>query len=286
MNEQDFRNALRQTMAVSTAPPPMRDDEVLDAARRDRKRRRAMWAGGGSAVAVAAIAVGVVVLAPSGSGGGVDVGGQPPEVQSTQEPPPTTGGAQDQDTKTSWPNGQTDRTATAGPQFDKGVEVADALAGVIPAGYESPDDLEGGDAASGKYPLKSHQAQFAAYGPDGKTELWEYSATAPVTKDNGVGLMAVTVRTPGSATGDGCAMVQVPGCVETVVDGKKVGVVDASTTDGSTEQSAFYRHEDGTVVTVTQSAAYSHVDMPALAGMPLTADQLAALAVDPRFKLD
>jgi hypothetical protein len=278
MNEQDFRNALRQTMAVSTAPPPMRDDEVLDAARRDRKRRRAMWAGGGSAVAVAAIAVGVVVLAPSGSGGGVDVGGQPPEVHSTQEPPQATGSAQE--SKTSWPNGQTDRTATAGPQFDRGVALATALNAVVPAGYESPDDPQ----------LKYNQANYDD--TVNGTELWSYTAIAPVAKGTGIGKLIVEVKTPRpEITGEGCALTAkfwgIKGdCTEVAVGGKKVAVVTPASGNDQADQWAGFRHDDGTVVFVAQAALYGGEGMQPLDAPPLTADQLAALAADPRFNLD
>jgi hypothetical protein len=273
MNEQDFRDALRQTMAVSTAPPPMSDDNVLDAARRDRKRRRAMWAGGGSAAAVVAVAVGVVFLASPGSGGGVGVGGQPPQVQSTdQAQPPNT-----EKTEPSLPGEQTDRTPASGPQHDKGVALAEALDGVIPAGYASPDDPE----------LKTNQANYDD--TVNGTELWTYSAIAPVTKDGGTGRLIAEVVTPRpDFTGEGCALTaQFWGmkgdCVEVVVDGRKVAVV-TPTGDDRVAQWAGFRHDDGTVVFIAQSVDYNGT--PPLAAPPLTADQLAALAVDPRFNLD
>jgi hypothetical protein len=288
MNEQDFRDALRHTMTVE-APPPMSDAPVLDAAHRDRGRRRAMLAGIGSAFAVAAIAVGVVVIGPSGDEG-VQVGG--PAVQTTDQAnqPPQTG-TPDPDTKsteTSWPNGQTDRTATSGPQFDRGVTLAAALDAVIPAGYESPDDLTAGDAASGTYPLKSHQAQYVD--TVNGTEVWSYDARAPLTKGNGVGELSVTVLTPGlGGTGQACDIAKSMGvpdgkCAEVTVDGKKVGVF-ASAEDANF-QTAVYRLDDGKSVAVTQSPVYSNAGRPGLDGMPMTSEQLAALAVDSRFDVD
>lgn len=287
MNEQDFRDALRQTMTTEAPPPPMSDAPVLDAAHRDRGRRRAMWAGAGSALAVVAIAVGVVVIGPPGDEG-VQVGGPAVQTTDTANQPPRTG-APNSDTKnteTSWPDGQTDRTARSGPRFDHGVELGAALAAVIPAGYESPDDLTGGDAASGTYPLKSNQAQYMD--TVNGTEVWGYDAWAPLTKGNGVGELSVNVLTSGlGGTGQACDIAQAIGisegnCTEVTVDGKKVGVIDI-TVDGQRTQRAVYRFANGSAVTVTQSANYSNAGLPALDALPMTGEQLAALAVDSRF---
>lgn len=278
MNEQDFRVALHQSMDGQQPPPPMSDVPVLEAAHRDRKRRRALFAGVGSAAAVAAIVVGVAVLAPSGGQAGqLQVG----DVQPTGTSPSA---SQPEDTKTSWPNGQTDRTARSGPQFDRGVALAGELAGVIPAGYESPDDLTNSEAG---FPLKSNQAQYAdtVHG----VEVWEYLAIAPLTKGDGVGELIVEVHTPGNReTGNGCALAT-PGfwgstgsCTEIPVNGEPVAVVTA---DGEQfDQYAGYRHADGTVVFVAQSKDYDP-GKPALDSLPFTPEQLAAVAADPRFHL-
>ena len=279
MNEQDFRDALRHTMTTEVPPPPMSDSPVLDAAHRDRDRRRTMWAGVGSAVAVTAIAVGVVVLGPSGDEG---VRGARPAVQTTDsanqpEPTETPG-----DTKTPFPNGQTDRTARSGPRFDSGAEVATALAGVIPAGYEAPDDLQGGDAASGTYPLKSSQAQYLD--TVNGTEVWEYSARTPVTRDGGVGELSVTVTTPGLPAQQ-CDNTQPDiQCTPMTVDGRTVHVFES--TVGGHSQTAVYRYENGMSVAVSQHIEYSYSGHPALVGLPLTAEHLAALALDSHFNID
>jgi len=272
LNEQDFRTALRDTMAVQVAPPQMSDAPVLEAAYRDRKRRRAMWAGLGSAAAVVAVAAGVAFLAPSGSGdGGVHVGAQPPS-----------GSAPAGDTKTSWPNGQTDRTATSGTQYERGARLADKLAEVVPAGYDLPDSLQGTD-----HPAKAHQGQYED--TVGGREVWEYMAYASPTKGAGVGELLVVVNSPGGATGDGCglepAVWGMKGtCTEVAVDGKQVAVVNV-TTDDRFNQWAGYRYEDGTAVFVAQSLSLYGAGKPALDALPFTSEQLAALAADPRFKV-
>jgi hypothetical protein len=278
MNEQDFRVALHQSMATQQAPPPMSDAPVLEAAHRDRKRRRALFAGIGSAGAVAAIVVGVAVIAPSGgSHSSIGVGG----VQTSES------GDQATDTDPQFPDGMTDRTARQGPHYDRGVALAAELAGAIPAGYDSPADLTG----SGPYKdqsLQYNQAQWADT-IDG-VEVWEYQAIAPVTKGNGVGRLMVEVHTPRNReTGDGCAMTPafwgVTGtCTEVQVNGKPVGVVTADS--DQLDQWAGYRHEDGTVVFVAQSVDYPNAELPALDGLPLTAEQLAELAANPRFNQD
>ncbi len=281
MNEQDFRVALHQSMAGQQAPPPMSDGAVLDAARHDRRRRRTLFAGVGSAAAVVVITVGVVVLAPIDRNptpvhvGGAQITGTTTTVPSTDKP---------SDTEPSWPNGQTDRTARQGPQYDRGVALAGALDGVIPEGYESPDDLRSGD---GSFLLKSNQAQYADT-VDG-VEVWEYLAIAPLTKGGGVGELTVEVHTPDAReTGQGCALIRFWGgegtCTEIPVDGKTVGVT--TTDEGPADQWAGYRHKDGTVVYVAQSVADPTWGKPALDSLPFTAEQLAALAADPRFKVN
>lgn len=272
MNEQDFRAALRQTMAVHEAPPPMSDAPVLEAARRDLRRRRAMWAGAGSAMAVAAIAVGVAVLGPQGAGEGLDAANQPPGTSSPATSQ-TTG------------KSNTNRTSTNGPDADRAANLAGALNGMTPAGYEAPDDLKGsGDLKD--TPLKRHQAQQL----DG--DVRQYTATAPVTKGDGVGtLTAVAYSSGWQTTGEGCALTPAEwgagsgNCVEQTVNGTKVPVVTTTLGD-QTRQWAAYRHADGTLVFVWQSTSYDGAGLPALSGMPFTAEQLATLATDPRFNVD
>lgn len=285
MNEQDFRSALRRSMAAQSAPPPMTDAPVLAAAHRDRTRRRALLAGTGSAVAVAAIVVGVAVLAPSG-GNPQPLGVGGPQVTST--PMPTSGAANAPGTSTSgFPGGMTDRTARSGPRHDRGVALAAELAGVIPPGYASPGDLLGSGDLAGQ-PLKTDQAQYTD--TVNGVELWEYEAIAPVTKGNAVGRVIVEVHTPGNqTTGEGCAMspafwAETGTCTEVRVGGKPVAVVTVNSE--RIGQWAGYRHSDGTVVFIAQSKDYAFAGLPALDGLPFTPEQLAALAADPRFNID
>ncbi len=289
MNEQELRQALRATMATATVPPPMSETPVLDAARRDLRRRRARWAGAGSAVAVAVIAASAgILLTNSGDGpGAVRPGGF-----ATAQPTPTAGtapGGGAQDTETSWPNGQTDRTARSGPESERGETLLARLTELTPAGFGAPDDLdyqEPGYTGS----LRSSQAAYSD--TVGGVEVWEYLGHQPITKGKGVGQTFVQLTTPGGgAVGEGCALKPTlwgltGTCAEVVVGGKRVGVYTASRDRGDFESWAGFRHDDGSVVFVAQSRAYPGSGRPALTELPWTARRLAELAASPVFRLD
>ncbi|HEY7594927.1 MAG TPA: hypothetical protein VH969_17380 [Actinophytocola sp.] len=286
MNEQELRQAMRATMASATVPPPMNETVVLDAARRTERRRRARWAGVGSAVAaVAVVGFAVVVVAvTSGAGGPVGIGSGAPS--TLQTPPKATASG----TEPSWPDGQTDRTATSGPRFDQGVMLLDALRAVAPPGLGTPEDLQYEDPAYvGGGPLRYHQAQYedTIHG----TQVWEYMAALPVTKGAGVGELLVEVTTAGSGVaGDGCDLPPLWGlegsCTEQTVAGRRVGVFTATGGRQDFETWAAYRHEDGTLVYVAQSATYDGSGKPGLGGAPMPVRRLAELATDARFRLD
>jgi hypothetical protein len=272
MNERELRTVMHE--AVSVAPPPMSDEPVLTAGRQALKRRRAMAASAGSAAVVALVAVGVAVLAPAqGDDGGVRVGNQPPPTSKTNP-----------STATSPANA----TATSGPQYDRSVALAAALDDLAPAGYGTPDDLKGVDEFADRT-LKSHTAM--AIGGSG---AWYYAAGTPLTKGDGVGELIATVYTPEwGATGDGCALSQTAWdakqatCADVLVDGKTVAVADVTRPerDGLPPvQWAGYRHPDGTVVFVMQTAEVPRSGRPALTGMPMPGTELAALATDSHLK--
>lgn len=287
MNENELRHALRTTMATATPPPPMSEMSVLDAARLSERRRRARWAGVGSAAAaLLVVALAVVVVAATSGAGGSDTGALRP-------PPPTSGttsSGQPTETSTSWPNGQTDRTASSGPEFDKGVALLTELDASVPAGYESPDDLKGNGDLAGA-PMKDHQAQYLDTVED--VEVWQYMADAVVTKGNKVGRLLAEVDTPGNgATGAGCDLKpglwgMEGGCSEVDIDGKRVGVFYSNDPEfDQFEQWAGYRHDDGTVVWIAQAGFRAFTDFPPLGAPPVSDHRLAQLAADPRFRLD
>ncbi|KAA2254966.1 hypothetical protein F0L68_29795 [Solihabitans fulvus] len=300
MDERELKDALREVMVASSPPPPMAPEAALRTAHSARRRRRAMLTGGVAALAVVGIAVGAV-LVPRGSGGGLDSAGSGAKL--TNSAPPTqrlTGTATHpgSDTKTVWPTGpngkpQTDRTASSGPRFDQGAKLLNQLASSVPAGYAVPENLK---AATQNWvgPLTHEQAQFEQ--KVGDREIWQYSATTPVTKsgdDSRVGELFTEVDTAGNnLPADLCLLAQklwgMPGeCQVVDVAGKPVGVVTKPTSDRKAfDQWAAYRHPDGTVVYVAQAREYANTGLTGLGELPLTVQQLAALATDPKFRLD
>ncbi|MCE6993929.1 hypothetical protein LZG04_03750 [Saccharothrix sp. S26] len=313
MNEHELKSALQDVMVASSPPPPMSPEAALDRARRAQRRRQATWGGGLAGLAVVAIAVGAVLVPNLSGGGGAPVaGGQSsrPSVTPTDGPPSkpssattgptttgptTTGRPSGTSTSTPWPNGQTDRTATSGPRADKSVAVLNDLISSLPGGLRAQDKTRIGFPDYG--PMTRTQSQFADYA--GALEVWEYLAYTPVERADvpGVGHLWIQVETKGnSRVGDrpGCGMatsrpypVEGDGRCDLVdAGGAKVAVVTGDGGANGLEQAAFHRFDDGTLVIVGQSREYRNSGHPAMAELPLTAQQLAAIAADPKFHLD
>ncbi len=278
MHEQEFRQALRESMAVLT-PPPMNENAVLDAAKRAVRRRRAMWASAASTFAVVALATGVALAAPGADRSGSEAG---VEVTSTN---PSSG------TEPDWPDGQTDATASSGPRYEQGADLLTKLLEVVPPGYESPEDLTGKGQRAG-VPLRYHQAKWAG------NDTWHYDAKIPLVKAGEFGSLAVAVLANVDVTDAPCALsisaldpVRVmpentdpntdESCTEVTVVGKQVGV---ATKPG--KMLVAYRHSDGTQVVLSQETLPVEYGYPGLTELPFTGEQLAALAADPRFHLD
>ncbi|TQM83708.1 hypothetical protein FHX81_6134 [Saccharothrix saharensis] len=312
MNEHELKSALQDVMVASSPPPPMSPGAALEHGRRAQRRRQTALGGGLAGLAVVAIAVGAV-LVPQLTGGGSEVrvaGGQSsspsaPSVTPTDGPPsdspratvmpPPSGSPAD--TSTRWPNGQSDRTAKNGPRADKGVKLLNDLASSLPPGVQAEDRQRIGYADHG--PMTWRQAQFAEY--VGDLEVWDYEARTPVvvTGEAGVGELSIQVETKGNTRlGDlvGCAAATrysypVAGgtCALVDVGGKQVALVTGATPDAdrnTMDSAAFYRHPDGTLVTVAYSSEFLESGHPALSRPALTGQQLAAIAADPKFHLD
>lgn len=279
MNNQDLRTALRGIMAATPTPRSMNAFTVLEAARRAKRRRRATLAGLASAAAVAVLATAAIAI-PSlnrTSGGPIQIGTAP---TSTSTP----------NTETSWPDGQTDRTARQGPQADKAVRLMESLTASVPAGLTSPPDLKPAAGVEWSGGLRMHQAQFADR-IDGK-DIWEYLVTIPVGGNGKWGKLLAQVVSLGNQlpADDPCALSrQLWGmsgnCVPVSVGDKQVGVVTGTGDRTQLDMWAGYRHPDGTVVFVGQAKTYFMTGLPGLAEEPFTSQQLAALAVDPKFRL-
>jgi hypothetical protein len=242
------------------------------AAGRQAVRRRAAWAGAGL-TAVLVVATSVAVAA----------GLQPrpaPPVTAAAIPQPT-------DTKPSWPldgdgRPQQDATAHAGKRYDQGVKLLKLVTRSAPAGWTRPT----GKTDSG-LPLQEHQAQVDGDG-------WSYLASAAVSKGGRTGRLLAEVHTPGNqVTGtDPCALAGTfwsmrGDCQVVTVGSAKVGVMIRASGDDRIDQWAAYRYPDGTVVYAAQSrnAANGPSSLKPLTTLPLTVQQLAALAADPKFHL-
>ncbi|MEV8436738.1 hypothetical protein AB0425_05140 [Actinosynnema sp. NPDC051121] len=310
MNEHELKSALQEVMVASSPPPPMSPVAALDLARRAQRRRQATWGGGVAGLAVVAIAFGAVML-PNLTGGGPGVqvadgqssrplatptGGprsDPPPVAAT----PTGVPSASPGSKTQWPDGQGDRTATSGPRAAKGSQLFNDLASSLPPGVKAEDRTRIGFADYG--PMTRVQAQFVEY--VGELQVWDYEARTPVviTGEAGVGELSIKVETRGNKRlGDltGCAVATkysypVKGGTCEVVDvgGKQVALVTGAVPDAddnTMENGAFYRYPDGTLVTVAYSHEYLESGHPALSRPALTGAQLAAIAADPKFHLD
>jgi len=271
VNEHEFRDALRTSMAVSPEPPPMAETMVLDAAHRDRRRRRTLWAGVSSTAAVAAIAAGVVAFAPASGGsggGGLEVATQ----QGTTTRPPLDTNTVTTKTEVAWPNGQFDNLDVSGPEYVRAGELLDTLVAEVPDGFEVPADLLGRGDLDG-VPLLRQVAQN-----DGR---WAYYGQAPLARGDGVGSLDITMSPtmPGLEDNSGCG--DFPGCVEKTVNGKLVAVYG----DGTARVSVDH-HGERAYVAITQSTTFEYAGYPAIDQLPFTTDQLAALVTDPRFQLD
>ncbi|MFG1905169.1 hypothetical protein [Kribbella sp. NPDC048928] len=296
MNEEDLNRAFHDVIVRSTPPPSMDSGLALEEARRVRKRRRAAWAG----IAVATLVVGGVGAGPAlfahHNGGSVGrmVAGDPtpstlvstpqkvstPHQASTPQPAstltPTT-----RKTDDPWPEGQTDRTASAGPRAARAVTLMNDLTSAVPDGFTTPDlKFPSGD------PMRWPQAQYAS--SDGELDYWEYKASIPVQKGDRVGELMVQSTTPdGKPAGDLCKLAKkfwggTGTCSIMNVSGKKVGVVTTNGR-GSYDQWAAYRYDDGTVMYFAQTKQIE--GRKSLTQPIFTPRQLAELVVTPKFKI-
>ncbi|MEU4803172.1 hypothetical protein [Actinosynnema sp. NPDC023587] len=313
MNEDELKSALHDAMVASSPPPPMSPEAAVAAGQAARRRRKTAWGGAVAGLAVVAITVGAVLVPQlaggSGEGAVIEAGGRssdprpvPPGwsgVTATTPPSPTGSPAQTAPSTASgpterrWPDGQTDRTATSGPRAEKSVRVLNELGSSLPPTFQAVDKQASGGGWSG--PMRYTQSQFATYyGRD--EQSWEYLATTPVVRDGspGVGRLWIQVATKGnrmSSTTSPCqasdAAWSIKGTCEVVdVGGKEVGYLTAARGEESDlDELAIYRHDDGTVVYLGQSAAYRNTGHPALSGQVFTREQLAALVIDEKFHL-
>jgi hypothetical protein len=280
MNEQDLKRAFHDVVVASSPPPAMDPGRALDAARKARSRRRSSITGAVVAVLVVGIGLGsAFALNPT----------------ATTETMMGTGASSSSSSSTSsstveWPNGQTDRTATNGPQSDRANRLLGELKAVLPAGYEAPQ-LRYQDPSYQNGPMQRTQAEVSSNRGQ-SPEVWRYWATTPVRKDGKVGWLNAEVSTsdPKLPT-DPCALARTfwgmgGPCQVYDVKGAKVGVVQSNSTGRDQfDKWATYLAPDGHLVTIAEDDKYLGGDYPELAGQVFTEQQLAELATDPRFRV-
>jgi len=306
MNEDELKDALRGAMVASSPPPSMSPVAAVAAGRAARRRRQAAGGGAVAGLAVVAIAVGAV-LVPRFTGDGVvgaagqsSVGTAPPSATGDATPtvtataPSVTATAPAGGSKTPWPDGQADRTATSGPRADKSARMLDDLGAALPTGYSAPDKRTVDQWTA---PMRRSQSQFTDY-YDGDKQIWEYMATTPVARQGstGVGKLWVLVTTKGSRYAAASSPCDVAGrlwvisgpCVVRQSGGAQVGFVAAGPEGNQLDldEVAVHLHADGTAVFVGQAAEYAGSGHPALGELPFTSERLVELAVDPKFHLD
>ncbi|GAB3921503.1 hypothetical protein GCM10029976_008640 [Kribbella albertanoniae] len=276
MNEKDLNEAMHDVLVRSSPPPSMDPASALDRARRVRKRRRATWAGLAAVPLVAGVVAGPTLIANLPGGGSTEpmvAGG------GTTTAVPTTRKSGDP-----WPEGQADRTATAGPRAERAVTLMDDLSSSVPAGFSTPDL---------KYPdgraMRSPQSQYASN--DGEQDYWQYRVNIPVQKGDRVGQLLVESFTPdGKPATTPCKLAQSfwggrGTCAVVDVAGKKVGVVTTKG-DASYDQWAAYRHANGSIVYLAQVKKSDHSEHAALTQPIFSTRQLAELVTSTKFQIN
>lgn len=282
MNEEDLKRAFQDVVASS--PPPMDPGSALGAARKARSQRRASVTGALVALLVVGVGLGsAFAMRPDGTGELVMGAGQ----SSSSS---TSSGGGDASSKVPWPNGQENRTATNGPQADRGVQLLNAISqSAQAAGFQTPD-LKHTSSKGAVTDMRRTQAQFD--GERGETpERWRYTAWVPVQKDGKLGLVIAEVATPRpDDPSDPCALAKrfwnrtEALCKVREVNGIQVG--DATYSEGGHHTHWItHRAPNGWTVNISQNSDYPGSGYPALDQNPFTADELARVAIDPKFVL-
>lgn len=284
MNEEDLKRVFQDVVVASSPPPSMDPGRALDVARKARSKRRSSVVGAVVAVLVVGIGIGsAFALNPKGAQ--EYVMGAGPSSSSRAPMPDTQWGDQ-------WPVGQNDRTATNGPQADRGVEVMEALKALAQAnGYETPA-LKYKDPAYQNGEMLRNQAQISTNKGE-KPEVWEYTAYVPVRKNGKVGMLLAEVSMPNPKDpADLCALAKRfwgmtnSDCKLRDVEGKQVAQASASSpeaVDRGLTTWMVYRAPNGWTVTIGQGATYSGGGYPALDSSPLGMFEQEHAVVDPRF---
>ncbi|GGU35669.1 hypothetical protein [Lentzea flava] len=281
MNEQDLKRAFEDVVVASSPPPAMDPGRALDLARKARSKRRSSIVGAVVAVLVVGVGLGsAFALNPKGTQEYLTGAG--PSSSSNAGMPDTQWGDK-------WPVGQSDRTATSGPQADRGTQLLNLAKASVPAGYDTPD-LNYKDPTMYGGMLRA-QAQIST-NKGQVPEVWQYTAYVPVRKGDKVGRLMAQVSMPNPKDpADPCALAKRfqgmndAECKIIEVAGKQVGVASPASPERGSGTWASYRAANGWTVTIMQEAEYPYGGYPALDAQPFLSPELAALAADPKFLL-
>ncbi|HEU5474052.1 MAG TPA: hypothetical protein VFV67_25690 [Actinophytocola sp.] len=264
MSEQDVRDGLRA--AVLTEPVLSFDPEALILRARQQVRRRRALAGAGAAtiaVAVAAVAVPTVLGTPRGSDGGAVGAAPPPSQTSPPHPTPAI-------TTLPWPPaGVTPVSYTADQLKVRGAEMRDHLRAAFPAAVPGVAQVAvqefGGEASGAVEDGQGYLNSFVAFSLDGSRSAVYVATFAP-----GAG------PEPFSECGDGCKVATMP-------DGSHVLTGKLFAGEGQWLLNVWHFRANGAVV---QATGYNYDPTgagPTLPVVPVTPEQLAALATDPKL---
>lgn len=284
MDEQDFRASLRDALDHAAAPPTMSVQAAVHTGRKAARRRTFAATGTGGAVLAIVTTIGLTA-AYGGSGASQTVG--TPGADRTSTP-----GSGDS-TKSARPTGpsggpQAGGTATATTKADSAKALLAHLVSVVPAGYTAPDEPETTTTDASRHSLAEPSDKI------GGKDLWLYLASIRIEQNGAAGRLIVEVHEPGLTKGatpcdvakhfwakpTACAVIQVGGRDVAVSTG------GGDPQDDRIDKWATYAHPDGTVVFFAESKRGNfrpHSTDARLTALPLTDQQLAALAVDEGF---
>ncbi|MCT2585991.1 hypothetical protein [Actinophytocola gossypii] len=265
MTEQDVRDGLAN--AVAGEPPLRLDPDALMATARRQVRRRALVA---VSLATAAVAVAAVTL-PAAIGPRDDLAPAAPPVTTSTTTAPT---------PPPWPPPDVEpRVHTAAELYRRGDQMRAFLGDVAPTVLPGATDVEvapfAGEAAGDVDDGQGYLTSFAHYTLDGNRFALGVNVYAPGAHSEGPD--EVCVPDP-----DGCETLDTE-------RGGQVLAVDVRTGRGDppiTILAVYHFRRDGSVVSVVgydyDPAATLPMSTPP---MPVTAEQLARLAVDPALGL-
>jgi hypothetical protein len=263
MSEEDVRDGLLN--AVADEPPLRLDPDELVTTARKQVRRRALAGVGVATVAVAVAAVAVPVLLGRDSGTAIPAAEQPSGRTTSQAPATTT---------EQWPPaGVKPAHYSADDLRDRGIEMRTHLISALPSALPSASDFVvgefGGEASGQFYPGQTSINTAITFTIDGK----RYS-------------LMITSWAQGAATAptDNC----VADCrrLDDTANGPLYEQTDLLDNGGAIE-TVFHYRDTGAMVSV---AAYNY-DMTSQVpptyhpSLPVTGDQIQAIATDPDLEL-